>query len=106
MGAAAGLAVAGVVIAVAVAVYVADRSELRGQIDRSLEEVARPYATQRHGPPGDEHEGAPTDGGRPGPPSSAPPGAFGGPSGYVQLIRPDGRVLRPPEETRALPVNG
>ena len=32
-----------VVVAVAISVYVADRSELRGQIDKSLADVARPY---------------------------------------------------------------
>jgi two-component system sensor histidine kinase MprB len=104
IGAAAGLAVAGVVVAVAISVYVADRSELRGQIDRSLADVARPYETQRHAPPGggsDEHDGQR----RGGPPEGAPPAAFGGASGYVQIIQPDGRVLRPASETRALPVD-
>jgi two-component system, OmpR family, sensor histidine kinase MprB len=106
MGAAAGLAVAGVVVAVAISVYVADRSELRGQIDRSLTAVAQQYETQRHRPPGEEptdHDGRGPGGERP--PDRAPPVAFGGASGYVQLIRPDGRVLRPPGETRALPVD-
>jgi two-component system, OmpR family, sensor histidine kinase MprB len=106
MGAAAGLAVAGVVVAVAVAVYVADRSELRGQIDRSLEDVVRTYATERHRPPpggpgGDRNH---PDQDRQ-PPRSAPPAPFGGASGYVQLIEPDGRVLRPADETAALPVD-
>jgi two-component system sensor histidine kinase MprB len=106
MGAAAGLAVAGVVVAVAISVYVADRSELRGQIDRSLRAVALQYESQRHGPPGEEqtdHRGGGRGDERP--PDRAPPVAFGGASGYVQLIRPDGRVLRPPGETQALPVD-
>jgi two-component system sensor histidine kinase MprB len=105
MGAVAGMAVAGVVVAVAVTVYVADRSELRGQIDRSLEDVARPYATVRHQPPGpdrDDHRPPRESGERP---TSAPPAPFGGASGYVQLIRSDGRVLRPADETRSLPVD-
>jgi two-component system sensor histidine kinase MprB len=106
MGAVAGLAVAGVVVAVAIAVYVADRSELRGQIDRSLADVARPYATTRHQPPrgpdNDDHRPPGESRERP---TSAPPAPFGGASGYVQLIRPDGRILRPPGETRALPVD-
>jgi two-component system sensor histidine kinase MprB len=104
MGAAAGLAVAGVVVAVAISVYVADRSELRGQIDRSLADVARPYETQQHRPPGggpDEHDGSD----REGPPRGAPPATFGGPSGYVQFINANGTVVRPAAETRALPVD-
>jgi two-component system sensor histidine kinase MprB len=104
IGAAAGLAVAGVVVAVAISVYVADRSELRGQIDRSLEDVAHQYETvRRPGGGPDEHRGK--ERGRPEPPDSGPPGAFGGASGYVQLIQSDGRVLRPAGETAALPVD-
>ena len=106
MGAAAGLAVAGVVVAVAISVYVADRSELRGQIDRSLEDVAHQYETVRRAPTGgDANEHGSRGRGRPEPPDSGPPGAFGGASGYVQLIQPDGRVLRPAGETGALPVD-
>jgi two-component system sensor histidine kinase MprB len=105
MGAAAGLAVAGVVVAVAISVYIADRSELRGQIDRSLGDVARPYETQRQdggrGKP--EHDGRRPGG--PGPSEGAPPAAFGGASGYVQFVQPDGSVRRPPGETQALPVD-
>ncbi len=103
VGAAAGLAVAVVVVAVAVSVYVADRSELRGQIDRSLADVARPYETHRNRPPSrpDEHDLR----GPEGPFRGAPPAAFGGASGYVQFIRPSGRIMRPPGETRALPVD-
>jgi two-component system, OmpR family, sensor histidine kinase MprB len=106
MGAAAGLAVAGVVVAVAISVYVADRSELRGQIDRSLGDVAQPYETQRHGPPGggsNDHDGPGRGDDRP--PDRAAPAAFGGASGYVQLIQADGRVLRPLGESKALPVD-
>lgn len=106
MGAAAGLAVAGVVVAVAITVYVADRSELRGQIDRALADVARPYETQRNGPTGggrDEHDNGLPAG--PGHRDGAPPAAFGGASGYVQFIRPNGSVLRPAGETQALPVD-
>src|SRR4051794_21288033 len=106
IGAAAGIAVAGVVVAVAIAVYVADRSELRGQIDKSLADVARPYESGRPGPTGgpdrDDRHGLPPRLGRP---TSAPPAPFGGASGYVQEIEPDGTVLRPPSETSALPVD-
>jgi two-component system sensor histidine kinase MprB len=106
MGAAAGLAVSGVVVAVAISVYVADRSELRGQIDRSLADVARPYETQRHAPPGGgphEQDGSGHEG--QGPHEGAPPAAFGGASGYVQFIQSDGSVLRPTGESQALPVD-
>jgi two-component system sensor histidine kinase MprB len=106
IGAAAGIAVAGVVVAVAIAVYLADRSELRGQIDKSLADVARPYETGRSGLPSgadhDDHRGPPPGLGRP---TSAPSAPFGGASGYVQRIEPDGGILRPPDETRALPVD-
>lgn len=114
MGAVAGLAVAGVVVAVAIAVYVADRSELRGQIDRSLGDVARPFETVRREPPGDGGPGGGGPGGGPGGgenvprqehPPRPPQAPFGGASGYVQFIEPDGRVLRPSNETRALPVD-
>ncbi|TML79791.1 MAG: HAMP domain-containing histidine kinase [Actinobacteria bacterium] len=109
IGAVAGLAVAGVVIAIAVASYVADRSELRGQVDRSLRDVARGFATRRLAPP---LPGGP----RPGPvrrpphdgdgvPPKVAPGRFGGPSGYVQIVEPNGTVRRPPDESRALPVD-
>jgi two-component system sensor histidine kinase MprB len=103
IGAAAGLAVAGVVVAVAVSVYLADRSELRGQIDRALADIARPYETQRNRPPGGSDE---PDRRHEGPPRGAPSGEFGGPSGYVQFIDAGGHVMRPPGEARALPVDG
>jgi two-component system sensor histidine kinase MprB len=115
MGAVAGLAVAGVVVCAAIAIYVADRSELRGQIDTSLEDVARPFEMNRRGPGGGPGGGEPGGGGPGGGdeqrrpsrdrPPGPPPALFGGASGYVQFIEPDGRVLRPSEETRALPVD-
>ena len=109
IGAVAGLAVAGVVIAIAVASYVADRSELRGQVDRSLRDVARGFATRRLAPPlpGGLRPGPvrrhPRD--RDGVPPKVAPGRFGGPSGYVQIVEPNGTVRRPPDESRALPVD-
>src|SRR5947208_2049329 len=101
IGAVAGLAVAGVVIAIAVSAYVADRSELRGQVDRSLKDFARPFAARRIGPPP-----GPEPHRRPGEPPRVVPGRFGGPSGYVQIVKPNGTVRRPPGESRALPVDG
>jgi len=107
IGAVAGLAVAGVVIAIAVSAYVADRSELRGQVDRSLREFSRVFAERRLGGP---QGGGPRGSHRPPPRGDEPPrpvpGRFGGPSGYVQIVEPSGTVRRPPGESRALPVNG
>jgi two-component system sensor histidine kinase MprB len=108
IGAVAGLAVAGVVIAIAVASYVADRSELRGQVDRSLRDVARPFATHRLVPPPGAEPGPGAtrrslrDGGEP---PRVPPARFGGPSGYLQIVEPNGTVRRPPSESRALPID-
>jgi len=100
MGAVAALAVAGVVVAVAIAVYVANRSDLRGEVDRSLTAIARPFESiQRIPPLGGQSQPPPER--LPG----APPAPFGGASGYVQFIRPDGLILRPPNETRALPID-
>jgi two-component system sensor histidine kinase MprB len=102
MGAVAALAVAGVVVAVAIAVYVANRSELRAEVDRSLTAIARPFESVQRTPPlGGGDEGGPPPERLPG----TPPAPFGGASGYVQFIRPDGLILRPPSETRALPID-
>jgi two-component system sensor histidine kinase MprB len=103
IAAVAALAVAGVVVAVAIAVYIADRSELRGQIDKSLTAVADRFGTFRAEPP-------PGGGGEVGRgfddrPPEAPAVPFGGAPGYVQFINSDGRVIRPPDETKALPVD-
>ncbi|MEA2398552.1 MAG: two-component system, OmpR family, sensor histidine kinase MprB [Thermoleophilaceae bacterium] len=101
MAAVAGLAVGGVVIALAISVYVADRGELRRQVDHSLSDIARPFALERHLRPVRGPGGL---GGRPFDAApEAPRPQFGGPAGYVQMILPDGTVNRPPSETRALP---
>jgi two-component system, OmpR family, sensor histidine kinase MprB len=100
MGAAAALAVAGVVVAIAVVVYVADRSELRGQVDNALHEVAQPYVAERNlGPGGGGQD--PYDHG----PYHQPQGRFGGASGYLQIVYPDGTVARPESESSPLPVD-
>jgi len=108
IGAVAGLAVAAVVIAIAVASYVADRSELRGQVDRSLRDVAHGFATRRLAPP-PGREPRPGPARRPlregGEPPQVPPARFGGPSGYLQIVEPNGIVRRPPGESRALPID-
>ena len=102
MGAAAALAVAGVVVAIAAVVYVADRSELRGQVDDSLSEVAAPLVAQ----PGNPRPGGPDHYGGGGYGSyGAPPAPFGGATGYVQFVRSDGTVVRPESENSPLPVS-
>ncbi len=101
MGAAAALAVAGVVVAIAAVVYVADRSELRGQVDDSLSEVAAPLVAQSYTPPGGpDHYGGGGYGSY-----GAPPARFGGASGYVQFVHSDGTVERPQSENSPLPVS-
>lgn len=95
---AAGLAVALAVIAVAAAVYLGVRAELRGEVDDSLRARA---SMALHG----GGRGGPGPGGGPGGfPPQGPQPAFGGAEGYVQLVLPDGRVLRRPSATGELPV--
>jgi two-component system, OmpR family, sensor histidine kinase MprB len=100
MGAAAALAVAGVVVAIALVVYFADRSELRGQVDSALREVAAPYVDEQHPGPGGGGQD-PYDHG----PYRQPRGQFGGASGYLQIVFPDGTVARPESESSPLPVD-
>jgi two-component system sensor histidine kinase MprB len=103
IAAAAGVAVALVVIAMAAFVYLAVRSELRGQVDDALRERARqvasfPIAPSREG----ERPIAP-------PPDVAerfrrlerlrPAEPFGGAGGYAQLLTADGTIIRPPGDT-------
>jgi len=107
---AAGLAVALAVIAAAVAVYLGVRAELRGEVDGSLRARAETIlaAGGRGGPsPRGEPGGFGPRGDRRGPnslPPEGPPPAFGGPEAYVQIVLPDGRVLRRPNATGRLPV--
>ncbi len=100
MGAAAALAVAGVVVAIALVVYFADRSELRGQVDSALREVASPYVSEQHPGPGGGGQD-PYDHG----PYHQPQGQFGGASGYLQIVFPDGTLARPETESSPLPVD-
>jgi two-component system sensor histidine kinase MprB len=124
IAAAAGLAVALAVVAAAVAVYLGVRSELRGEVDDSLRNrAAAAAASFGGGPPGGGGlpQGAGVggrleDGGGPSPglgvgagprgelPPEPPPERFGGPEGYVQLVLPNGRVLRRPGRSDRLPV--
>ena len=91
IAAAAGLAVALAVIAVAIAVYLGVRGELRDEVDVSLHERADAVA-------GFARQGQQKL-------ADVPPEPFGGPEGYVQLVRPNGRLLRRPTAGEALPVD-
>jgi two-component system, OmpR family, sensor histidine kinase MprB len=105
IAAAAGLAVALAVLGAALAVYFGVRGQLRGEVDQSLRErvelIGRP-------PDGGARPGGhpPPGGGRPfeGRPFEGPPVAFGGPEGYAQVVLPNGGVVRPGDETEALPA--
>jgi two-component system sensor histidine kinase MprB len=108
----ASLAVALAVLAAAVSLYLAVRSDLRGQIDQSLNQRAAvfvsppPLTAPDRGATGSSR-GAPPLGGSPVParlralarqygfPSAVSPARFGGASGYVQFISRQGRVLIP-----------
>ncbi|HSK17076.1 MAG TPA: HAMP domain-containing protein, partial [Gaiellaceae bacterium] len=88
--ASAGAVAIAVVVASAV-VYVAVRSELRGQVDDALRERAAAVAeTRAH--PGEIFPRIP-----------AP--VLGGAAGYFQVVRRDGRVFRPAGDDLALPVS-
>jgi two-component system sensor histidine kinase MprB len=107
IAAAAGIAVALVVVIAAVAIYLGVRAELRGEVDNSLRDRAGALTTRggdRGGGP-DEPDG----GGRPGGPGGAfpilPHEPFGGPEGVAQLVLPSGRAIRPPGSSDALPVD-
>jgi two-component system sensor histidine kinase MprB len=91
IAAAAGVAVGLAVIAVAIAVYLGVRGELRDEVDASLHERADSVAgfVKRSGPELPD----------------IPPEPFGGPEGYVQLVRPNGRLVRRPTAGEALPLD-
>jgi two-component system sensor histidine kinase MprB len=105
IAAAAGLAVATAVLVAAVSLYVAVRSDLRGEVDRSLSQRAAaflPSASAGIGAPGLPGGPPPNGGGPPQGggddnefPSSIQPAPLGGASGYVQFISPDGTVHVP-----------
>jgi two-component system sensor histidine kinase MprB len=125
MGLAAGVAVAVAVIAVAVSAYAGMRSELQGQVDKSLSGLIQPLLHKGNGGlPGETGEGSG------GPPPGFAPGfqdghgltrndcdhglgldhargaGFGAPQGYVQLVSPKGSVCLATNETTKLPVDG
>jgi two-component system sensor histidine kinase MprB len=118
IAAAAGLAVAAVVLVAAAAIYFGVRAELRGEVDSSLRDRAGLFARLTDGV-------RPSDAPRePGPavvaPGAAGPGGgisrdgripvprpepFGGPEGVAQLVLPSGRVLRRSGSDEAIPVD-
>ncbi len=114
MGFAAGAAVALAVIAVAVSAYAGMRSELRGQVDQSLQTLRNQVL---HGPGGGQ--GGPGGSGLPGGGFGEPPGVrdeglgidqrngpgFGGPRGIVTLIYRDGGTYSPQGQQDQIPVD-
>jgi two-component system sensor histidine kinase MprB len=113
-----GMSVALAVLAVAVGLYVAVSTDLRGEVDKGLRERVRPFTQP---PPGGSKGGAQGGAEGPGlgaligsgpPPGGAPPGdvgegasggvprrvqpaPFGGASGYVQFLEASGAVRVP-----------
>jgi two-component system sensor histidine kinase MprB len=127
MGIAAGVAVGLAVIAVALAAYLGERSDLLNQIDQSLTRLGQEYSAGAGGDVGDggpgSAPGAPgafgggAGGGRPlalvgnggdcdrglginGPPNPA----FGAATAIVQLLEPGGSVCRGSTESYEIPV--
>ena len=125
MGITAGVAVAVAVLAVAAAAYLGTRSQLYSQVDQSLGTLVRPYVARAVG-----HGGNPGDNpglGLPQPGANAPLGgggqtlqstgdcdagldingpgnqAFGGATGTVQLLRPDGLICKSAAERAEIP---
>jgi two-component system, OmpR family, sensor histidine kinase MprB len=100
IAAVASVSVALAVLAAAIGLYVAVRSELRGEIDSSLRGRAHALALAP-GPGGGPGAGGGLGGlgggpgGRRGFPGSVEPAPFGAASGYVQFISPAGRVFVP-----------
>ncbi len=109
IAAVAGLAVAIAVLVAAISLYIAVRSDLRGEVDKSLSQRAAAFlSSPSRGAKSTEGglpapDGSPPDGAAPPPggdgrggfPSSVEPAPLGGPSGYVQFISPDGTVHVP-----------
>jgi two-component system sensor histidine kinase MprB len=124
IAAVAGLAVALTVLVAAVSLYVAVRSDLRGEVDKSLRQRAAAFVSPAsagsratapanalsgesvppNGGPSPDGELSPNGGRNPrgGPPpdddgfpSSVEPAPLGGPSGYVQFVSSDGEIHVP-----------
>jgi two-component system, OmpR family, sensor histidine kinase MprB len=99
IAAVAGVSVALAVLVAALGVYVAVRSDLRGEVDNTL----RGRALALGHPPGPDDGGGPGYGGpgrggshgAGGFPGHVEPAPFGAASGYVEFISPEGRVFVP-----------
>jgi two-component system sensor histidine kinase MprB len=106
IAAAVALGVTLVVAVLSVIEYASVRSHLRGEIDSTLTVRSQGYL-QRHGggpegPGGPPGGGFPDGGGRP--PDRQPQDAFGGATGRVQIVNPDGSVSVPGGGTAIVPV--
>jgi two-component system sensor histidine kinase MprB len=107
IAAAAGLAVAVAVLGAAIVLYLAVRSDLRGQIDKSLSARAQEFVSAPSSPPFGAPPGGARFGGERGLfarggghshlafPRAVEPARFGGASGYVEFISPTGAVEVP-----------
>jgi two-component system sensor histidine kinase MprB len=92
IAAVASVSVALAVLAAAIGLYVAVRSDLRGEIDAALRSRAQALVAPASPGPGR----APVGPGSPGSfPGSVQPAPFGAASGYVQFISPGGEVAVP-----------
>jgi two-component system, OmpR family, sensor histidine kinase MprB len=98
IAAVASLAVALAVVVVAFSLYLAVRSDLRGQIDQSLSQRAQiltSAAARLPGEPGSRFGPGRPPAGSPAPrglPASIQPARFGGATGYVQIISRKGKI--------------
>lgn len=104
IAAAASISVAVAVVGAALGAYLAVRSDLRGEVDRSLRERAHSFdfvGSAPGGPPERQSHGGKDGYGRFGPgqgggprqlPAQVRPAPFGGPSGYVQFVSPSGQL--------------
>ena len=118
IAAVAGVSVALAVLAVAVGLYVAVSTDLRGEVDKRLRERARPFSEPPPGgiaggaqggavgpgtqplfgdrsPPGGPFRVAGGESGPGGLPNRVQPAPFGGASGYVQFLATNGAVRVP-----------
>ena len=116
----AGVAVAIAVIGVAVGSYFGTRSSLQGQVDQSLQSVARPVLGRAQSPPGQfsptpgasgqQGSGHEACGKQPDPDQGLgldrpPAQPFGGPSGTFTLVCPNGDTYSPRSQEYSIPVS-
>ena len=92
IAAAAGLAVGLAVLAAAVGVYLAVRSDLQGEIDQGLRQRAQAFVGPAGAGPASQPPLGQPQGGFP---RRVQPAPFGAASGYVQFIAPNGTVEVP-----------